>query len=98
MFDSFSLESCLMKHMNIQFNSMRQENQQQFLQLSKKIDQKHHIESVRYLHSYYLLFDILHFSLQMDLSSFRTPGCNHTSDEPVVCLYIYYIFIYLVII
>jgi hypothetical protein len=34
----------------------------------------------------------------MDLSSFRTPGCNHTSDEPVVCLYIYYIFIYLVII
>ncbi|CAF4349298.1 unnamed protein product [Rotaria sp. Silwood2] len=36
----------LIKHMDIQFNSIPQENDKQFLQLSKKIDHKHTFDSI----------------------------------------------------
>ena len=52
-----------MKRMDSLFNTIRQENEKQFIHLSKKIDRKHHIDSVRYSYSGYLLFDVLYFVL-----------------------------------
>ncbi|CAM4952234.1 unnamed protein product [Rotaria socialis] len=36
----------LIKDLDIQFNSIRQENEKQFVRLSKKIDRKHHIDII----------------------------------------------------
>ena len=41
-----SIGSAIIKHMDIQFESMRQENVKEFKHLSKKLNHKHNIDLV----------------------------------------------------
>jgi hypothetical protein len=44
----FLLAASILKQMEIQFNSIWQENDKQFIRLSKKIDRKYHADAVSY--------------------------------------------------
>ncbi|CAF1498432.1 unnamed protein product [Rotaria sordida] len=46
MYNPFFVASSLIKHIDIQFNTIRQENEKQYMQLSKKIDRKHHFDTI----------------------------------------------------
>ena len=82
----FLLAASIVKQMEIQFNSIRQENDKQFINLSKKIDRKYHADAVRYSRAIGSAFTVDSFDLiKIDLSYFRDPSDAQTFSD-VVCL------------
>ena len=72
--------------MEIQFNSIRQENDKQCINLSKTIDRKYHADAVSYSRAVRSAFTVDSSDLiQIDLSYFRDPSDTQTFND-LVCL------------